>query len=41
LVINGKKVEMPDVNEMLAQVNLKGKKLHTMVKDLAKPHIQD
>ena len=43
VVINGKAVVLPDTNEMLAQtqITFKGKRIHAMVKGLAKPHIED
>ena len=41
VVINGKKVEVPDANEMLAQITFKGKKILSIAKDLSKPHIED
>jgi|GEM_PF-2429674 len=43
VVINGKTIELPDTNEMLAQTQIifKGKKIHSMAKELTKPHMED
>ena len=41
VVINGKKIELPDTRELFALYSIKGKKIISKVKDLTELHIED